>query len=326
MKPKMLFSAAFALAMILVFASSETHADSYPNKPVKLIVPAVPGSVPDIRARQIGAKLAEVLGQPVVIDNRPGGSSVIAADAAARAAPVGYTLFLGNNLSHSSNPWLFKILPYRAEEDFIPVTLLTVGPLILLINPQIKANSVNEFLALAKASPGQLTLGVSQIGSPGHLLMERIKLAKGIDISIVPYKSTGAYIPDLIAGHISACMDFWVIAAGHVKSGKLKALAVSSAERLTAAPDVPTFAESGLAGFEASAWQGVFVPAGTPKAIVAKLQADIFRVLSLAEIRNPIIESGGQVGGNRSDEFAAFIRDDRAVLGKIIKAAKIPVE
>ena len=326
MKLKSLFSATFALAMTFVFASSETHSQAYPTKPVKLIVPAVPGSVPDIRARQISAKLADALGQPVVIDNRPGGNSIIAADAAAHAAPDGYTLFLGNNLSHSSNPWLFRNLPYRAEEDFIPVTLLTTGPLILLVNPQIKANSVSEFLELARASPGKLTLGISAIGSPGHLLTERIKAARSVEISVVPYKSTGAYIPDLISGHISASMDFWVVVAAHVKSGKLKALAVSSAQRLTAAPDVPTFAESGLPGIDEGAWQGVFVPAGTPTRIVARLQADISRVLNMPEIRDPIIESGSQIGGNSPDEFAAFIRADRAKLGKIIRDARIPVE
>ena len=254
----------FLLALGVVCSAA---AQPYPSRPLKLIVADGPGSISDLRARQIGAKLGEALGQPVVIENRPGGSMVIAAEAAARAVPDGYTLFLGNVVSHSINPFQFRTLPYRPDEDFAPVTLVTSAPLVLVVNPQVAAKNIDELLALAKAQPGKLNYGVIGQGSPGHIVMEQLKTLRDARFEFVPYKATAQYIQDLVAGHLQVSLNFWPLIGGQVKAGKMRALAVTGPRRLAAAPDVPTFAESGLPGFDAASWQGFFVPAGTPRAV-----------------------------------------------------------
>jgi tripartite-type tricarboxylate transporter receptor subunit TctC len=312
-----------AWGAILLAMGLAAHAQPYPAKPIRLIVADGPGSISDLRARQIGAKLGDALGQPVVIDNRPGGSMIIAAEAAARSAPDGYTLFLGNVVTHSLNPHQFRTLTYRPDEDFTPVTLITSAPLMLVVNPQVPAKTLDELVALAKAQPGKLNYGVVGQGSPGHIVMEQVKLMRGAQFEFVPYKSTSQYLQDLVAGHLQVALNYWPILGGQVKAGKIRALAVTGLKRLDAAPDVPTFAESGLPGFEAAAWQGIMVPGGTPRAIVTRLHAEIVRVLSLPEIRDPIVEGGSEIGGNTPEEFAAFIRADRVRWKKALADARI---
>jgi tripartite-type tricarboxylate transporter receptor subunit TctC len=296
---------------------------AYPSKPVKLIVADGPGSVSDLRARQIGAKLGDALGQPVVIENRPGGSMVIAAEAAARAAPDGYTLFLGNVVSHSINPSQFRTLPYRPDRDFVPVTLVTSAPLVLVVNPGLPVKNLEELIALARAQPGKMSYGVIGQGSPGHIVMEQLKALRGAHLEFVPYKSTAQYVQDLVGGHLQVALNFWPTVGAQVKAGKIRALAVTGPRRLEAAPDVPTFAESGLAGFEAASWQGLMVPAGTPPAVVARLHREVVRILQLPEIRDPIVENGSEIGGNTPEEFAAFIGADRERWKRALVDAKI---
>ena len=311
---------ALAIATIVLSAAMPAAAQ-YPGKPIKLIVPDGPGSAPDTRARQIGGKLAEGLGQPIVVENRPGGSMIIGAEAAARAPADGHTLFMGNVVTHALNPHLFRSLPYRPEEDFIPVTLISAGPVVMLVNPQLPVKSMSELIALARTQT--LDYAVVGQGSPVHIVMEQVKALTGARFEPVVYKTTGQYVQDLIAGHIKVSMTFWSVVGTHVEAGKLRALAVASAKRLEVAPDLPTFAEAGLPGIEGQAWQGIFVPAGTPPAIVRRLNAEIARVLRLPEVRAAIVDTGAEVGGNSAEEFAAFVRAERARWKKAVIDARI---
>lgn len=310
-----------SLALVLA-----AQAQPFPTKPLKLIVPDGAGSMSDVRARQVATRLGEALGQPVVIENRPGASMAIAAESAARAPPDGYTLFLGNVVTHSLNPLLLRTLSYRPEEDFTPVTMLSSGPLVLVVNAQLPANSIEELISLAKSRPGKLTYGVVGQGSIGHIVMEQVKALRDAHFELVPYKSSAQYLQDLIGGHLHVALNFWPVLGSHVKSGKLRALAVAAPLRLEAAPDVPTFAEAGLSGIEGSAWQGIMVPAGTPATIVKRLHVEIAAVLAQAEVRRSIVDNGSEVGGSTPDEFAAFIRGDRARWKKAVADARIQAQ
>ena len=316
---------AFAVALSLLIGSS-AFAQTYPSKPVRLIVADGPGGPSDLRALQLGVKLGEALGQAVVVDNRPGGSMIIAAEAAARAPADGYTLFLGNLITHSINPLLFKTLPYRADRDFIPVTLVSAGVLVVVVNPKVQATTLRELIALAKARPDQIQYGALGRGTPQHLVMEQVNVVTGAQFVFVPYKSTGTVIQDVVGGHLPMGLNFWSIVGPLVKSGKLRALAVASPRRLEVAPEIPTFAEAGVPGVEGSGWQGIFVPAGTPAAVIAKLHAEIARALKLPEIRNSIVETGAEVGGNSPEEFASMIRADQERWKKAAMAAGIAPE
>ena len=302
----------FGAALVgLAMIAYQAWAQTYPAKPLRLIVADAPGGASDIRARQLAPKLGEALGQPVVIDNRPGASMLIAAEMAARAPADGYTLFLGNVVTHSLNPLLFKSLPYRPAEDFVPVTLVTIGSLVLVVNPQVKAETLPELIALAKARPNQIQYGGIGRGSPQHLVMEQVKAATGAQFLFVPYKSVGTSVQDVVGGHVPVGLQFWSVIGPLVTSGKLRAVAVAAARRLEAAPDIPTFAEAGVPDIVGYGWQGIFVPTGTPTPVVATLHTHLARVFRLQEIRNPIIETGGEPGGNTPAEFANFIRADQ---------------
>jgi tripartite-type tricarboxylate transporter receptor subunit TctC len=309
--------ALFALALSLGAA-----AQPYPNKPLRFIVADGPGSVSDLRARQIAVKLGELLGQPVVIENRGGGSMIIAAEAAARSPADGYTLFLGNIVTHSLNPMLFKTLPYKPE-DFIPITSISAGPMILVVHPDLPAKNIDELVALAKAQPGKLSYGQIGIGSPGHVVMEQIKLMRSTQIELIPYKSSGQAIQELLAGHLKIHLNYWSIVGQQIRAGKLRALGVTSQQRLEAAPEIPTFAEQGMPGVEAKGWQGVMVPAGTPKPIVDRLYAEMKKVMAMPDIKNPLVETGAEVGGETPEQFAAFIQADRERWKKWITDARI---
>ena len=304
-------------------AAAQPASQTYPSRPIRFIVPDGPGSVGDLRARQLGSKLSEQLGQAVVIDNRPGGSFIVGSEAAAKAPADGYTLFLGSIVTHSLNPLLFKSLPYRANEDFTPVTLLSAGPMILVVHPAVPASNVKELIELSKAKPDQLGYGVVGLGSPGHLVMEQIKRETGAKFLMVAYKSGGTIVTDITGGHLPVWLSFWSIVGSHVKSGKLRALAVAAPRRLEAAPDVPTFAEAGVPGIEGFAWQGIFVPAGTPRVLVRRLHAEIARAINSPEIRNNLIETGAEVGGNSPEEFAAMIRADQEKWSRLAGAVSL---
>lgn len=304
--------AKFATLCAALALSTAALSQSYPSKPIRFIVPDGPGSVSDLRARQLATKLSEQMRQSVVIDNRPGGSFIIGAEAAAKSPADGYTIFLGSIVTHSLNPLLFKSLPYRPNEDFIPVTLLSAGPMILVANPSVPATSLRQLIDLSKAKPNQIGYGVVGLGSPGHLVMEQIKRETGAKLLMVPYKSSGTYIQDLMGGHLPVTLSYWSIVGPAVNSGKLRAFAVAAPHRLEVAPDVPTFAEAGVPGIEGYGWQGIFVPAGTSPILVTRLHLEVANAINSPEIRNQMIDSGADPGGSSPERFAAMIRADQA--------------
>ena len=316
---------AAALACCAIAAALAQN-PAWPTRPLKLIVADGPGSISDVRARQIGARLQESLGQPVVIENRPGGSMTIAAEAAARSAPDGYSLFLGNVVTHSLNPLLVKNLTYKPEDDFTPVTLLSAGPLFLVVHPSVPATTLDELVAYEKANRGKLNYGAIGQGSPGHVVMEQINALRGTRFVLVPYKSTAQYIQDLINGQLHLSLNYWPSLAGHIKAGKLRVLAVAGPRRLAVASDVPTFEEAGFPGIDGSSWQGIFVPAGTPRPIVRRLHEDLVKALQAPEIRNVILDGGSEVGGQPPDEFAAYVAADRARWKKAIADSGVTLE
>jgi tripartite-type tricarboxylate transporter receptor subunit TctC len=313
-----------ALAFAASFIAASGFAQEFPSRPLRIIVTDAPGGAVDARSRQVVAKLSEFLGQPVITENRPGANQILGAQAAARAPADGYTLFMGSVASITTNPLLFKNLPYRPDEDFAPVTLIAATPFVLVASAQIPATSLAQFIALAKDRPGELNYGAA--GVPDRIVMEMVISATGVQFVHVPYKTLGAVVQDLVGGRLHAGFSVWSMISPHVKSGKLRALAVAAPRRLAVAPDLPTFAEAGLPGIQPGAWIGIFVPAGTPKPIVARLHAEIVRVLNSAEIRNQTIQNGGEPGGNSPEEFATYIRADRARWKRAIEDAKISAE
>jgi len=310
-------TAIFVLSAPLVCAAAPVA--EFPSKPLRMVVPGVPGSPPDLRGRLVGQKLSEALHQPVVIDNRPGANGALAALEAARASPDGHTLFMGNISSNALNELLNPGQPSRPARELIPVTRVSAGPLIVVVHPSVPAVSLQQLVALAKASPGRLTYTSWGKGSLTQLFGELLKGAAGIEIVEIPYKSTAAGIPDLLAGQVAIGLDFPAVVGPHVKSGKLVPLTVTSVERLPMLPDIPTIAEAGFPGMEAMAWQGLFVPPGTPEAVIRRLHREVAQILAQPDIRGQIINTGSEVGGDSPEEFAAFIRAEVAKWGKVIQ-------
>ncbi|MBI3068682.1 MAG: tripartite tricarboxylate transporter substrate binding protein [Betaproteobacteria bacterium] len=295
---------------------------AYPARPLRIIVPYAAGGGGDILARMIGAKLTEAWGQPVVVDNRPGGGTIIGTDLAAKASPDGYTILLGTN-THAVNETLYRKLPYRLMRDLAPVTQLATAPNILIVNPSVPARTLRELIALAKAKPRQVNYGSSGNGGTGHLAMELLKTMAGIDLVHVPYKGGGPALNALLAGEVSALFNNIIAAVPQVQAGRVRPLGVTSSRRSAALPEVPTIAESGVPGFEAIAWFGLFAPAGTPRAIVAKLSREVARVLKLPDIHDRLSSQGAEPVGSSADEFSAVIRSDIAKWGKVVKAARV---
>ena len=323
MKPhafRMLFSvlAGFAFALPTL-----AMAQGYPTKPVRWIVPYSAGGSADTRARQIAQELTKLWGQPIIIENKPGAGAVPGTDFIAKAVPDGYTIGMGNLAPLAVNPTLFTSLPYDALKDLAPVVLLEKGPLVLMVNPQTPAKTVAELIALAKSKPGTLSFASSGNGGSHHLSGEMFKAMAGIEINHIPYKGGAPAASDLMGGHVSMMFELMYSALPAVKSGKLRALAVTSAQRLPVLPDVPTMAESGLAGYESSNWQGIVVPAATPRSIVAKINADTVKVLNMPEVRDKLTAQGNQVGGGTPEDFGTLIRTETTKWGKVIREAGV---
>ena len=322
----MMLSRSMMLAAVLIAPCvSVAIAQSFPTKPIRIIVPAVPGSGPDVRMRHAAPKLAEALGQPVIVDNRPGANGVIGAQEAARSAPDGYTLFMGN-INNALNDLLNPNPCCRLTQEFVPITRFTAAPLILIVHPAVPATSLRELIDLAKAKPKNVTLASGGAGSLGQLLGEMIKAASRIDATEIPYKSTGADLTDLLAGHVMAGFNYAGVVGTHIKTGKLRALAVANSRRLTVLPDVPTMAEAGLPGIEATAWNGIFAPARTPPPVIRAVHQAVARTLNSPEIKDQIVGVGGEIGGEMPEEFAAFVSAEMAKWGRVIKDAGIRLE
>ena len=316
--------AAIAATTLPTAALAQVQA-GYPNKAVRWIIPYAAGGSADLRARQIATRLADMWGQPVVVENKAGAGGVLGTDLVAKAASDGYTIGMGNFAPLAINPTLMKSLPYNVARDFAPVILIERGPLVLMVNPATPAKSVKELIALAKAKPG---MGFASSGNGGshHLSGEMFKAIAGIEIQHVPYKGGAPAASDLMGGHVDMMFELTYAALPAIKGGKLRPLAVTSSERLSVLPDVPTMIESGMAGFESSNWQGVIAPAGTPRDIVQKLNADINKVLAMPEVRNILLSQGNQVGGGTPEEFAAMIKAETVKWARVIKDAKIQAD
>jgi len=315
-----------ALAIALAaFTSGGAFAQTYPSKPVRIVVPFVAGGAVDALARMVGAKVSEQLGQPVIVENRPGAGGNVAADAVAKSPPDGYTI-LQNTNGQAISPAIYRSLPFDVVRDFIPVTQLVASQLVLAASPKLAATSVNELIALAKAKPGSLNYGMTGLGNPLHLTMEMFKIAAGVDIQAVPYKGDAAIFPALITDEIQVAVVPMATSLGHVRGGSVRALAVAGAKRSAALPDVPTVAEGGLAGFESTSWQGWFVPANTPREIVGVLREAARKALSEPDVLERLRVTGNEAVGSTSEEFAARFKADLAKFAGIVKDAKIPVQ
>ena len=308
------------------FSAVAPAAQTYPARPIRFIVPFPPGGNVDLIARIIGHKLSDVLGKQVVIDNRVGAAGIIGTEMAAKAPSDGYTMLMGSIGALSINPSYYKKLPYDTLRSFAPVTLVATTPNILVVYPSLPANSVQELIALARARPGQFNFASGGTGGSAHLAAELLKTMAGINIVHIPYKGIPQGITDLIAGRVQIMTPPMPAIVPHIKSGQLKALAVSSVKRNSAMPELPTIAEAGVPGYQADAWYGVLVPAGTAKPIIAKLNAEISRLLILPDISTYLTNQGAQVSTTTPEQFAAFIKDEIAKWAYVIKSAGIQVE
>ena len=314
------------LVFLLALAWAHVATAAYPDRPFKLIVPFAPGGGNDTVARLVSERLGSELGQPVIVDNRPGAGGVIGAEAAARAPADGYTLFLGGVGSHAINPNLHKDLSYDPIKDFAPITLVASAPLILVVHPSVPANSVKELVALAKAQPGKLNYASNGNGSSSHLAAVMFASLTGVDMVHVPYKGLSPALTDLLSGQVQLMFSSVVAIVPQVKAGKLRALAVSSKERLSLMPELPTIAESGVTGYESSSWYGILAPAGTPKDVVARLNAALVKVIAQPDVREALAKEGAVPVGNSPEAFGAFIQAEKQRLGNVIRQAKVPME
>jgi tripartite-type tricarboxylate transporter receptor subunit TctC len=313
-----------AVLVVLSMAAAGTSAwgQSFPSRPIRIIMPTVAGSAPDVRTRQMSAKLAEALGQPVIVENRPGGNGIIAAREAARAAPDGHTLLLA--LINNSISDVLKPDPCcRLNRELVPVSRFAMTPLVIVVNPSLQVSGFRDLLDQAKAKPQAFTYASGGPGSITQLLAEWIKSASGAPVLEVPYKSVGAEMPDILSGQVSMALLNPLVVLASLKAGKLRALAVSSARRLAILPDVPTLAEAGLPGIEAIVWNGFFVPAGTPQPVIQTLHRELVRAFNAPDVREQVTNSGGEIAADSPEEFAAFVRAENEKWSKVIRDAGI---
>ena len=312
-----------AAAAIAVAGLSSALAQDYPAKPVTLVVPFAPGGSSDVISRFVGQKLSEAWKQSVIVDNKAGGAGQIAMQAVARSAPDGYTLILGHIGTLAVNPSMFAKLSYDYKKEFVPVAMLAVVPSAIAVNPSLPINNVKDLIGYSKANPGKLNYGSAGNGSAGHLAMEYFKDTTKMEAEHVPYKGTGPMLTDLLGGQTQITYNGVLPLVPHAKSGKLRVIAVGSPKRLPILPDVPTIEEQGFPGFETSQWYGVLAPAGTPAAIVAKLNADINKVLADPEIQKRLADDGAVAGTGSSGDFGKYIDAEEVRWGKVVKKAGI---
>jgi tripartite-type tricarboxylate transporter receptor subunit TctC len=314
------------LAVVVFGLSTSAFAQTWPAKPIKWIVPFAPGGTTDILARTIGEKLTVALGQPVIIENKPGAGGGVGADFTAKAPPDGYTIMGGTISTHAINASLYKSLPYDPVKDFVPITLIARVPNMLVINPDIPAKNVAELITLLKANPGKYSFASSGNGTSQHLSGELFKSIAGVDMQHIPYKGSPPALQDVVGGQVAMTFDNITTAWPLAKGGKLRALAVTTAKRSAVAPDVPTLSESGLAGYEVGSWQGVFAPAGTPPAVVKRLNAEIVKIINMPDVKEKLIGLGAEPVGNTSEEFAALVQTEVAKWAEVVKQSGAKVD
>lgn len=313
---------AWVLAVAGLIASPGALAQKYPAKAVRIVVPFAAGGGTDIIARIIAQKLSEDWGRNVVVDNRPGGGTVIGSELVARSTPDGYTLLLTAN-PHSSNPALVTKLPYDTARDFSAVTMTASAPLLLVVHPTLPTRTVQELIAHAKAKPNQLTYASSGNGGPQHLAGELFKYMAGVAILHVPYKGSAPALTDLLGGQVQLSFTSLLAGLPHIKAGKLRALGLTGSKRLEANPEIPTVAEAGVPGFEYLTWYGVFAPGGTSRPLVAKIQEDMARVLTSPEVKERLARDGVQAVGNKPEEFDSFIKKEIEKVTKLVRMTGI---
>lgn len=314
------------VAAVLEISCLGAAAQGYPAKPIRLIVPYPPGGPTDLVGRSVGQKLTEALGQQVVVENRAGAASAVGTEVAARSSADGYTLLLGTSAGFCINPALGGKLPYDAERDFAPISLVVINPQILVVHPSLPVHSVKSLIALAKTRPGQLNYASVGNASPQHLGMEMLKSMTGIDMVHVPYKGTAPAVTDILAGNVSLMFNSMPSVLPQTKSGKLRGIAVGSAKRSPAAPDIPTVAESGVPGFEYVTWYGLFAPAGTPRDIVNRLNAQVARMLADPELAKRFASQGAEPMSNTPEQLAQYRRAEFERWRKLIAEQKLRVE
>lgn len=313
-----------ALAMAGL-TSSHVAAQTYPVKPVSLIVPFPAGGTTDVLARALGQALSKSLGQPVIIESKPGAGATLGADFVAKAKPDGYTLLMGA-VHHTIAASVYKKLPYDFQKDLLPITTVALVPNVLVVNPAVPAKNVAELLALAKASPGKLTYGSNGTGTGQHLIGAQFEGMGGVQMLHVPYKGSGPLTTDLLGGQINMSFDTITPVLSHIKAGKLRALAITTSKRSAALPDVPTLDEAGLKGFDLGTWFGVLAPAGTPKDIVARLNLEMVRIIHSPEFKKRMEDIGAEPIGNTPEQMAQQIRGDTERFAKLVRDANVTID
>ncbi|RZS81312.1 Bug family tripartite tricarboxylate transporter substrate binding protein [Pigmentiphaga kullae] len=315
------------VAVLGAASSARAQDEAFPSRPIRLLVGFAPGGGTDVVARVIAPRLSEILGQSVVVENKPGASGIVAGGMVAKAPPDGYTLMMGVVSVNTILPHLFNNIPYDTATDFAPVTLTASVPHFIAVHPSVPVHSVAELIAYAKAHPGQLSFPSAGSGTTPHIAGEMFKSMAGVQLLHVPYKSTGQSMPDLLAGRLQVGFDTYPTTAPYVKTGKLRALAVTGARRLAEFPDLPTVAESGLPDYRFATWYGVFAPRGTPAAIVNRLHDGIAKAMAAPDVREQLLKMGVDGTETRTpEEFASLVRADAERFGKLVKAAGVRVD
>lgn len=312
-------------AFFATFSAAQAQPANYPSRPVRLVVPFAPGGTNDILGRIVADKFSERLGQPFIADNRAGANTVVGSEIVARATPDGHTLLIVS-ASIAVNPSLVRKLPYDTERDFAPVGMVAGGPYLMVIHPAVPAKSVNEFIAWAKSQQGKVNYASTGTGGPPHLCAELLKITAGIDMQHIPYKGGGAVLPDLIAGRVTMFFGSIATLRPHVESGRLRAIGMSTVKRAAAMPDVPTFIESGLAGYEVNGWYGVFTTGKTPRTVVERLNSTLQQILNDADTRAQFLKNGLDPVPTSAGEFAKLLRAEIVKWAKVVKAAGIKPE
>jgi tripartite-type tricarboxylate transporter receptor subunit TctC len=312
------------VALLFAFLASLAHAQ-YPNRPVKLVVPFPPAGATDIVGRIVAQKLGEQMGQSVVVENKPGAGGSIGSDLVAKSAPDGYTLLMATSSTHSIGPVLQK-LPYDPLKDFAPITHVANVPNVLVVSPVLPVTSVKELIAYAKARPGQLNFASSGVGTIVHLNGELFKMLAGVDLVHVPYKGTALSIPDVANGSVAMLFDSLASVQPHIKSGRVRPIAVNAQKRSALLPEVPTLAEAGMPAFDRYTWFGMFAPAGTPRDIVARVNAEVATALKAPDLLERFAAAGAEAVGSTPEQFVERIKSDAAKWAEVIKAANVKVQ
>jgi tripartite-type tricarboxylate transporter receptor subunit TctC len=317
-------ASALSLAVLSTIALTST-AQTYPAKPIRIIVPYAPGGSTDVLFRIFAPKLTDVLGQQAIIDNRPGAASTIGLDIVAKSPPDGYTVGVAN-IAYGANPSIYKKMPFDSEKDLLPVGLVSIVTMVLSVHPSIPARSVKEYIALAKSRPGRLSYGSAGNGSANHLATARFAHMARIDLQHVPYKGGGPAVIAITSGEVSTLFATIPSAIHHFKSGRLRALGVSSAKRNAALPELPTIAEAGVPGYEAIEWQGVMVPAGTPREVITRLNQAFTRVTAMPDVKDRVAALGSDLVAGSPEEFDQFVKRELSVWSKVVKDVGIKID